>query len=297
MKTQRMIKRFLYTIAFLVPVASLWGTARPAQRPQRIISIAPPITEILYALGVFERVIAVSDYCTYPPAVKNLPRVGGWQNASLEKIVSLRPDLILVTEPQQSLAAESFLRLGLPNVAVPARSLADVFAAIQKIGRSVGAEAEAAVLATDTRSALEAIRSKTRTAAQRSVIFVVDRTPGTLRDMVVATPGSFLAELIEIAGGRIVNAPTPDGYVYLNKEALLSLNPELILDIVHTVDSRLGEDQLAVWSTMPELRAVRERGIRPVRSEFILHTSQVVSESAKLLAEIIHPELFPRESR
>jgi iron complex transport system substrate-binding protein len=125
----------------------------------------------------------------------------------------------------------------------------------------------------------------------------VDRTPGTLRELTVATPGSFLAELVEIAGGVLVTAPTKTGYVTINKEALVSLDPEMILDIVHTTGDRLSEDQQAVWGPMSTLRAVRNRNVRFIRDEFILHTSQFVSQTVKLLAATLHPEAFAVEKK
>jgi iron complex transport system substrate-binding protein len=281
-------------VALLIANLILTGVVRPAGPPQRIISMSPLVTEILYGVGAFDRVVAVSDYCTYPPAVKNLPRIGGWQTSSLEKIVSLRPDLIIMTDVQAATMTAQFRRLGFAAVAVPSRSLNDAFVAINQIGQAVGRNAQATALVQETRTALESIRTRTNTAPKRRVLVVVDRTPGTLREMIAATPGSFLSELVEIAGGQLVTAPTALGYVRINKEALVSLNPEVIIDIIHTVDSRLGEDQLAVWGALPELRAVRDRRIHPVRNEFILHTSQFVSQSARLLAEVIHPELFAK---
>jgi iron complex transport system substrate-binding protein len=261
-------------------------------RPQRIVSVSPVITEILFGLGVFSDVVAVSDFCTYPPAVKNLPRVGGWQDINLERIVSLRPSLVIVTEVQAPFVADNLKRLKLPYLVVPAHSLNDTFTAIDQIGRAAGREAQAARLVRDTRSALDAVRAKAKGLAKRKVLAVVDRTPGTLRDLTVATPGSFLGELVEIAGGQLATAPTTAGYITLNKEALFSLDPDVILDIVHTPGGRIGENEKAVWAPMGALRAVREQKIYPIRDEFILHTSQFVAASVKLIAETIHPEVF-----
>jgi iron complex transport system substrate-binding protein len=209
----------------------------------------------------------------------------------------LRPDLIIMTDVQAATMTEQFRRLGFKTIVVPSRSLNDAFKAINQIGAAIGRDAQADVLARETRAALDGIRTQAATASKRRVLVVVDRTPGTLREMVAATPGSFLAELVEIAGGQLVTAPSTLGYIRINKEALVSLNPEAIIDIVHTVESRLGEDQLGVWNALPELRAVRDRRIHPVRSEFILHTSQFVSQSARLLAEVIHPELFAKGTK
>ena len=107
-------------------------TAAPAPRPGRIISTSPNVTEILYGVGAFDRVIAVSDFCTYPPAVKSLPRIGGWDKPSLEKLVTLRPDLVIFTEVQAPFLQDQLSQLNINTLVVPGRNLGDVF----KIGRA-----------------------------------------------------------------------------------------------------------------------------------------------------------------
>jgi len=131
-----------------------------AMLPQRIISAAPSITEILYGLGAFERVVAVSDYCTYPPAVKSLPRIGGWSTPSLERLAGLRPDLVVLTDAQVPLLQDGLHELGVHTVVTPSRTIEDVFTAIEMIGRSTGMEREARDLAGATRAALEHARAR-----------------------------------------------------------------------------------------------------------------------------------------
>jgi iron complex transport system substrate-binding protein len=263
-----------------------------APEPRRIVSVSPPVTEILFALGVIDRVVAVSDFCTFPAAVKILPRVGGWQSVSLENVVSLRPDLVIVADVQGPFVVENLKRLKLNHLVVPSQSLDDTFRAIDLIGRATGRRQQAEALVRDTRAALDQVRAKTNTLPKRTVLAVVDRTPGSLRDLTVATPGSFLAELVEMAGGRLVTSPAKAGYITINKEAIFSLDPDVILDIVHTPGGRTGEDGRAVWAPMGALRAVHEGKVHPIHDEFILHTSQFVAQSVRLIAETIHGAAF-----
>jgi len=258
--------------------------------PHRIISTSPNITEILYGIGAFDKVVAVSDYCTYPPAVKKLPRVGGWENSNLEQIVSLRPDLVALTDAQSPLIEPQLRQLGLRTLAVPSRTLNDVFEAMNLLGQVTDHSAQARELAAHVHSKLDAIRLRTSHLQRRRVLLVVDRTPGTLRDLYVATQGSFLAELIDIAGGRCVAAAEPAGYSKISKEAVVALAPELIIDFVHGSETRLGEDPVAVWGDLSLLRAVQERQVYPVRNEFLPHASQFVIDTAELFAHIIHPD-------
>ena len=256
--------------------------------PQRIISASPNITEILYGVGAFDRVVAVSDYCTYPPAVKTLPRIGRWEDANLEQIASLTPDLVLLADFQAPLIEARLHDLGIHYQIIPTQTLKDVFVAIDAIGRATGGEAQARELTARTRARLDAVRDQTRNLPRRRVLFVVDRSPGTLREMYAATQGSFLAELVEIAGGRCVGDRVPAGYCKISKEAVLTLAPDLIIDMVHGAKGVLAEDPAAVWRDLPELRAVREGRVYPVRDEFLPHASQFVADTAELLARIIH---------
>ena len=270
--------------ALLAPFTTL-----AAEPPQRIISASPNITEMLYGVGAFDRVVAVSDYCTYPPAVKTLPRIGRWQDSNLEEIASLAPDLVLLADFQAPLLEVRLRDLGIRYMSIPTKSLTDVFTAIDTIGRVTGHEAQARELAAHIRNRLDAVRSQTRNLPRRRVLFVVDRSPGTLREMYAASEGSFLAELVEIAGGRCVGDRMPTGYGKISKEAVLTLAPDLIIDMVHGAKGVLAEDPAAVWRDLPELRAVREGHVYPVRDEFLPHASQFVADTAELLARMIHP--------
>jgi iron complex transport system substrate-binding protein len=275
--------------------AALLCGADPA--PQRIISTSPNITEILYGVGAFDKVVAVSDYCTYPPAVKTLPRVGGWENSNLEQIIRLRPDLVALSDAQAPLIESKLQQLGLRTLVVPTRTLENVFEAMNLIGQATGHQSQARELAAQIHSRLDAVRLKTSRLPRRRVLLVVDRTPGTLRDLYVATRGSFLADLVDVAGGECVAAPEPAGYSKISKEAVAALAPDLILDFVHGSTNRLGEDPIAVWGDLSLLRAVRERKVYPVRNEFVPHASQFVADTAELFARIIHPELGRKTGR
>lgn len=267
-----------------------WAAAAVAATPQRIISTSPSVTEILYGVGAFDRVVAVSEYCTYPPAVKNLPRVGKWADSNLEEIVSLHPDLVILTFAQVPFLQDHLRDLGIRFLSVPDRTLDDVFTAIDRIGKATGHEAQARELSAQVHSRLDAVRLRTRGLPRRRVLLIVDRTPGTLHDLYAVTKGGFLADLIEIAGGDCVAAPAKIGYGKISEEAVVDLKPQVIIDFVHGTSSRLGENARAVWSDLPEVEAVRKGQVYPVNNEFLPHPSQFVADTAELFAGIIHPE-------
>jgi iron complex transport system substrate-binding protein len=122
------------------------------------------------------------------------------------------------------------------------------------------------------------------------VVLIVNRTSGTLRDLYTATDGSFLAELVQVAGGRVVVPAVPHGYNRLSKEDLLAYNPDVILDLIHGNQSRLAGDPMAAWKEMPELKAVRSSRVHGVQEDYVPHASQRIAETAALFSRLIHPE-------
>ncbi len=261
-------------------------------RPERIISLSPSVTEILYGVGAFGRVIAVSDYCDYPPEVKDLPRVGGWQNTNLERLASLRPGLVIMTDAEAPFIKDRLDELQIPALVVPSRSIEDAFTAMKQIGGAIGNVREAKQLAAETRTEIDRVRAMTKGLPKRRVLCVVDRVPGTLRDLYTATEGSFIAQLIEIAGGESVAPPAEKGYGKINKEAVVALDPEIIIDMVQGAEGKFAEDPRAVWNELSGVRAVREGRVHPLREMSVLHPSQFVGSSARRFAEIIHPDVF-----
>ncbi|HYX40660.1 MAG TPA: ABC transporter substrate-binding protein, partial [Pyrinomonadaceae bacterium] len=177
--------------------ASPQASAPNAPQYTRIISLSPSTTEVLYGLGLFPRVVAVSDYDEFPPEVKQLPRIGGWSNTSLEQVTALHPDLIVMTESQAPLIKDKFDALGVKTIVVPSYTLEDVFAGIAQLGRETGRDAQAQQLINETQAKLENVRTRTRDLPRLRVLCIVDRVPGTLRDLYAATRGSFIVQLIE----------------------------------------------------------------------------------------------------
>jgi len=270
--------------------------AKPT-KPARIISLTPSTTEILYGVGAFDRVVAVSDYCTYPPEVKGLPRVGGWNNPNMEQIASLRPDLVVFSDAQAQFVKDKVEAAGIKTLAVPSQTLEDAYTSIEMVGRATGDEEAAAKLLQQTRASVETVRLAAERLPRRKVLCVVDRVPGTLRDLYTAGEGSFIAQLIRVAGGEPVAPPGAERWGKIQKEAVVALDPDVVLDLMMHKEQGGGfdEDTLAVWRELPTLRAVREARVYPVRDETVLHPSQLVADSARKFAELIHPEAFAKK--
>jgi iron complex transport system substrate-binding protein len=266
-----------------------------AASPRRIISVSPAVTEILYGIGAFDRVVAVTDYCVYPPQAKSLPKVGGWATPSIERIAGFEPDLVAFSDAQKPFLEMPLGQLGIHTAIARSQTIQDAYSAIATLGRATGNEAEAARLTTQVKAALDTVRLRTAGLPHPSVVCIVDRTPGTLRNLYVVTEGSFLAELISIAGGTPAGGSSRLGYGKISKEALLTINPEIVFDIEPGSQTNAGAHPEAAWQELPEISAVRHGRVYIVREEFVPHDSQMIAKTAVLFARLLHPEVPPRE--
>ncbi|HKR10826.1 MAG TPA: helical backbone metal receptor [Pyrinomonadaceae bacterium] len=260
--------------------------------PQRIVSLSPNVTEILYGIGAWPQVIAVSEYCSYPDDVKNKPRVNGWDRTNLEQVVALKPDFVIGVEAQEPFVREKLDGLGVKSLFLKGQKLADVLRSIVEIGRATGHEAAAVELSTKTEGEIEQVRQTVANLPRPRVLCVIDRLPGTIRDLYTATRGSYIDELLQIAGGEPVAPPGQEGYGKITKEAVLSLNPEVIIDMVQGSKGKFGEDPISVWDELAEVAAVRNKRIYPMTDEWVIHPSQFVGQTAKTFARVLHPEKF-----
>ncbi len=287
-KQRRPVRQFF--ALFLFCAASLQAA------PQRIVSLSPNLTELLYGMGAFHQIVGVSDYSTYPPEVTRLPSVGGWRNPNLEKLVGLHPDLVIMDDGQAPFMEDKCKDLGFRVMVAADQNVQQIFRSITALGRITGHETEAGKLIQTTREGLARVSRKTASLPKYKVILIVERTPGTLRDLYTATDGGFLAELVEIAGGKVA-APqakgttgSKRGYEKLSKEDLLAINPDVILDFIHGTKSRFAGDAMEAWSEMPELKAVKTRRVYGVMEDYVPHASQRIVQTAELFARLIHPE-------
>lgn len=260
--------------------------------PQRIVSISPNVTEILFGVGAWPQVTAVSQYCIYPDDVKSKPRVNGWDKTNLEQITALKPDLVIGVDAQTPFLQGKLNGLGIRNLFIKTESLQDVYAAIIEIGKVSGHEQQATELLAKTQAEVEAVRKAVADRQRMKVLCVVDRLPGTIRELYTATHGSYLDELITIAGGESIAPPAQFGWGKITKEAAVSLNPEVIIDMVQNVKGHLGEDPIAVWGELPEVHAVQNKRIYPIKDPLVIHPSQFVGHTAQVFARAIHPEAF-----
>lgn len=286
LRCEFMIQHIRRALLWVLVLAAVAGS-----QPQRIVSVSPVVTEILYGVGAFDKVVAVTDYCVYPPEAKALPKVGGWATPSVEKVASFHPDLVAFSEAQAPFLEEPLKKLGIRTVLAPSQTVEDAFTAIAAFGRATGHERQAADLAVRTRASLDVVRRRAAGLPRPSVLIIIDRTPGTLRDMYAALSGSFLAELAGLAGAKVVPAASGSGYGQVSAEMVLAANPDLVVDVMAAPQNSSDPHPEAAWRELPELKAVRRGSVHVVRESFVPHDSQMIAKTAVVFARLFHPEV------
>ncbi len=255
--------------------------------PARIVSTLPSVTETLFALGAGNRVVGVSNYCRYPPAVLSLPKVGTYTKPDPEKIALLRPDLVILQQSASALA-DRLSALGIQHVAVKVGSLDEVYSMILDIGRAVSLPERAERLNAEIRSRLDAFRAETRGKPHPTVLMVVGRNPGQLTNLIAVGPGSYLGELLEIAGGSNVLTGTVIAYPRISLETVVRLNPDVIIDASMMgevgVDPTPQEERLREpWLIHRELAAAQNGMVFGLASESLVTPGPRVVDAVELL--------------
>ena len=215
----------------LVMLHALLSACSAAEFPKRIISLAPNITEILFALGTDDRIVGVSSFCDYPEGARQKPKVGGLSNPSLEAVVSLKPDIVFLTKDGNPKAFEERLRvMKIKTVVLTARKISDLPDSIRQVGAAVGAAEQAEHLAADIEKRIRdyADREKTfhalhKTSKKPKALFIVWPEP-----LIVAGPGTTTNEALTILGMENIAAKTLSAYPKYSIEEILRQSPDVI---------------------------------------------------------------------
>jgi iron complex transport system substrate-binding protein len=257
--------------------------------PKRIVALAPSNTEILFALGAEDRIVAVDQWSDHPPAAKTKPRISPF-SPSLEQIVKLRPDLILAAHG----SAEPVLpldRQGVKVLVLAPRTLEDVYRNILLIGRIVEAEERAKRLVDAMRRRVAAVLAKVR-GAPRPKVFVELDASDPIRPF-TAGPGSFVDLLVQLAGGVNIAASSRTAWPQFSLEELLRADPDMIIlaDELVTVNPQTPQTvaRRPGWSL---LRAVDRGAMYSINAELISRPGPRIVEGLELMAKRLHPDRF-----
>jgi iron complex transport system substrate-binding protein len=256
----RLLRPHGFAILLLIPALALVAQTKP----QRIVSTAPSITETLFALGVGDRVVGVSQFCNYPPEVQRLPKVGSYIKPDAEAIARLAPDLVILQRKGTPTDLTGRLdALHIASIEVPHSTLEDIYTEIQLIGKAAGAPDRAASLVAQIKGALDAIRSRSKAMPSPRVLVIVDRQQGTLNNLIAVGPDNYVNQILEIAGGTNVLARSGvPQYPRISLETVLRENPDVIVDLSGTQETELARKAsqaatLTLWGQYRDVAAVR----------------------------------------
>ncbi len=214
---------FAFCLAVALPAASGAGP------PERVVSTSPALTEMVFALGAGGRLAAVSDYCKWPEEATEKPRTGGLFDTNVERLMALRPDLVLLTPYHRELQPR-LRNVSIPSETIPAENVSEILAAIEQLGEFFGARERAASLTADIRGRLEQLEKAAPPPEDRPrVLLFLGTEESTLSNAMGVGPGTFLDEMLRAAGGRnlLENARAP--YPQLSVEAIIRTPPDVVV--------------------------------------------------------------------
>lgn len=287
-------KSLILLIAVVIAVTGgLKASGYQAFGATRIVSLVPALTEMLFAIGAGPQVIAVSSYDDFPPDVKTRPRVGALLDPDVERILMLRPDLVVTYGSQGALEAQ-LASASIRTFSYRHGGIDALFQTMRDLGTAAGRAPEADRKAREIEAQLEAVRARVRSRARPRVLLVFGREPQTLQQLYVSGGVGFLHEMLEIAGGANVFADVPRESVQPSHETLLTRAPDVILEL-HATQPVAGADlprERAVWSRLASVPAVRTGRIHFLNGDYLVIPGPRVGLATEAFARAIHPDAF-----
>jgi len=273
------------TLILVLGVAAVF-----AQQPRRIISLVPNVTEILFAIGAGSQVVAVSTYDVEPPEVRSLPTVGALVDPDTEKIMSLRPDLVITYGSQTDLQSQ-LTSANIPFFNYRHGGLEHIFVTMRTLGERTGHVAEAEKVAQGVRSAIDAVKQRVAGKVRPKTLLVFGREPGSLRNIYASAGRGFLHDMLVAAGGEDVLRDIDRESAQINTEMILARAPDVIIELNSA--NRLNDADLKAvidpWTTLSSVPAVRNRRVLVVMGSGLTVPGPRVAEGIEKIARALHP--------
>jgi iron complex transport system substrate-binding protein len=281
------------SVLFVTSVAGAYQSQSPsAAYPRRIISLIPAVTEMLFAIGAGSQVVAVGSFDRYPPEVTKLQRVGALLDPDVERILSLRPDLVAVYASQSDLRTQ-LERAKIPVYVYSHAGLADVFVTLKEIGERVGHAREAGDLTRSIQSRLAVVRDRVAGRPRPRTLIIFDRETLALRGMYASGGIGFVHDMVDAAGGDNVFADVKQQSVQATTELILTRRPDAILELRgDPIPADIKAREIAVWRTLASLPAVRNSRVYFLDDQKTVVPGPRVAEGVELIAHMLHAEAF-----
>jgi len=262
----------------------------PAPPAQRIISLAPANTEIVYALGLDDRLVGVTDYCNYPPAARDKARVGGFSTVDIEKTVGLKPDLVLASDIHNKSVTPQLMKMGFRVVSLYPKTVEGVIRDITLTGRLGGAEKAAATLTDSLQKRVDAVTAVTSGLApgQRPrTLLLIWNDP-----LMVAGSSTLIDDIIRLAGGTNIASNVND-FGSLNFEYMISADPQVII-----VPTSMKDQSHPLWdfvttdARMSNTSAVKNGRVYKIDGDIIYRHGPRCISALEQVTSFLHPDLF-----
>ena len=254
--------------------------------PQRIVSLAPGITETLYELGLDDKIAGVTSYCNWPPRARQKPRIGGFTNPSIEKIVSLKPDLIIATaDGNRKDTVNQLERIGLPVYVTNPSDTDKILKSILHIGDITNRTDAAKKLVEKLRKRLNNITAQTQNKSKPRVFFQIGLEP-----VITAGGGTLINEVIGRAGGVNIAGRDTARYPRYSAEGIMAGSPDIILFAPMANDKEFAAVK-SFWQKFAEIPAVKNNKIYPINTDLISRASPRIFDAIETMALIFHPEI------
>ncbi|TFG49685.1 MAG: hypothetical protein E4H40_02565 [Candidatus Brocadiia bacterium] len=260
-----------------------------AERPLRIVSMAPNITEILFALGLDEEIVGVPFYSNYPPAAMTKPLIGTFWQPNIEAIIAANPDIVFAeTFPQHRDAAARLQRMGCKCATVSIEKVPELFQAIEEIAHAVGRELQADELVANINADMKKLSDLLRDRKKPRVLWVVQREP-----LMVAGRDTFINEMIVLAGGENAMGPTINKYPPIGKELVIASSADVIIEASMRPEGLLLQQQTArqYWSGL-NISAANNNRIYVIDGDKVSRLGPRLYEGIETIARCLWPELF-----
>jgi cobalamin transport system substrate-binding protein len=290
-------KKSLVAVALVLAlcgVAARTSSGQNTTSPKRIISVIPAATEILFAIGAGPQVVAVGSFDTFPPEVNRLPKVGALIDPDIERILSLKPDLVVVYASQTDLKGQ-LQRAGIRIYEYKHAGLADVTTTIRALGDVTGHAAGAMEIAGSVERTLGEIRARVKDRPKPRTLLIFGHERGALRGIYASGGVGFLDDMLAIAGGVNVFSDVKQQAVQASTEQIIARRPEAVLEIRASNSALPPADQTAeahVWDALGSLPAVRTHRVIFLLDDRLVIPGPRVAEGTRLMAQALHPEAF-----
>jgi len=267
------------------------AVAQSQTAPQRIISLVPATTEMLFAMGAGNRVVGVGNFDRFPPEVARLPKVGGLLDPDVERVLSLKPDLVIVYDTQDDLKRQ-LERASVPMYRYAHRDLTDILATMRSLGERIGAKDAGEAAAARVERQLEATRARVAGRTKPRTLLVFGREAGTLRHINASGGYGFLHDLLELAGGTDVLGDMKKQSVDLSTEMVLSRAPEAIIELHYGAEA-LPQPKIdaerRVWNTLASVPAVKNNRVYLLMGDEFVVPGPRIAGAAERFAQVLHP--------